>query len=138
MMQEAERIALYQAASVAISTLDPIPQVQWDNRDLVDMGKQVDPFLCIDFVVASGVQKSLGNVKVVRYTGMLAMLALIKQGQGISAAVKMIDSLAHALQMKNIDGVVTEAAMPQAPKDINGWHHRPLVVPFWFDDIVVS
>lgn len=138
MMQEAARIALYQAASVAISTLDPVPKVQWDNRNLIDMGSQVDPFLCVDFLVGSGVQKSLGNTKVVRYTGMLAMIALIKEGQGVSAAIRMIDSLAHALQMRSIGGVITEAAMPQAAKDIGGWHHRPLVVPFWFDDIVVT
>lgn len=139
MMLEAARVALYDATEAAILAMTPVvPDVQWDNRNLIDMGVQTDPFIAIEFIVGSGVQMSLGYTKVVRYTGMLAIVIMVREGEGISTSLKMADQLCPALQMRNIGGVVTQAAMPQKPSDLNGWHYRPIALPFWFDDIVVG
>ncbi len=138
MKQEQARAALYAATASAISNLTPTPAVQWDNRNLVDMGSQVDPYLAVDFVVSGGSQKSLGKTKVVRYLGMLVICAAAREGQGVKLLLQWLDALTSPLQMRDIGGVVTQAAMPQAPKDVLGWHIRPLALPFWYDDIVES
>jgi hypothetical protein len=135
---EQARVALYDALAAAVATLNPVPAIEWDNRFAVDMSQQTAPFLCVEFIVGAAVQKSLGMTKVVRYIGQLAVIVNIKEGQGIARVTVILDALCLALGMKNLSGLQTEAAMPQRPVLDKGWHIQPLVVPFWFDDVVVG
>ena len=135
---ESARSAAYSAVNSAVATLNPVPKVDWDNRFLVDRNNQTAPFLAVDFMLGSGVQKSLGEAKVVRYIGQLAIAAYIKEGAGIATVTTMMDTLAHALGMKTFSGLNTQAAVPQRSLVVDGWHIQPLAVPFWFDDLVVG
>lgn len=137
MKAEEARIAAYGAVQAALATLQPSVQVEWDNRFQVDRSTQTEPFVLIDFVLGDGVQKSLGSVKVKRYIGQLAILIYVKEGSGISTALKILDHLT-TIEMKNYGGLCMQASRPQAPIEDQGWHVRPLGVPFWFDDVVVG
>ena len=134
----AARVAAYQAVSAAVGALSPVPPVQWDNRNFIDTSTQVDPFLVVEFEVGNSLQKSLGNLKVVRYFGQIALLVCVKEGEGIAKVTSIADPLCLALGMKNFGGLITEAVKPQRPVPDKGWHMQPLSVVFWFDDIVTS
>lgn len=138
MKLEAARAAAYTALNTVAATINPVPPIDWDNRILVDHSTQTAPYLAVDFLVATGIQKSLGQTKVVRYIGRLVILICVKEGTGTAVALSMADTLAAGLQMTSFSGLMTEAAMPDRSFTEDGWYYQPLQVPFWFDDIVVS
>lgn len=135
---EEARVAAYTAIQAAVQTITPIPPVQWDNRNLIDPSNQTAPYIAVDFVIQNAEQMSLGATKVVRYTGVIALIVCLKQGSGIATATVMLDKLCLALGMKSFGSLYTHAASPLRPVLEDGWHIQPLSVPMWFDDIVVD
>lgn len=135
---EEARVEAYEAVVAAAAGLSPVPAIQWDNRYVIDMASQQDLFLAVDFVIGAAHQMSLGQTRVVRYWGQIAITVNIKEGQGIHKVTQVLDVLCLALGMKSFNGLNTQAATPQRPLLEKGWHVQPLGVPFWFDDVVTS
>lgn len=138
MNMEDARQALAAAAMTAVNTLVPVPLTEWDNRFLVDLSTQQDPFLSFEFVVTSGTQISLGDQRVDRYRGVFAILACVKEGEGLARALVMAETVSKALQARSIGSVVTETSSPQRTRCEKGWFIVPVAIPFQFDDVVTA
>jgi len=127
------REAIYTALVAAIPAGTP---VIWDNRDTFDLNNDQRMHIRTEFIVHASEQKSLGQLKVVRRQGVLALMVCVKEGTGTAQAIDLAVVLCSALQMKSFSGLQTKAASPERSAKVKGWHLQPVSVPFWFDELV--
>lgn len=130
------REVLYAAVEAAVQQLAPVPLVQWDNRNFVDLETQVDPWVGVEFLITDKQHSGLGNPRFDRYYGHLVVMACVKQGSGIATPLKMVDSICRAVEARNFPTLSTGVGRPQRPALNKGWHIVTVAVPFDFQDIV--
>lgn len=107
--------------------------VDYDNRELVDMATQVNPFLQVSVKILDGEQVALGTSAEHRLSGVIALTAAAPIGSGTSKANKLLDHFVKHLQGSAFGSVRTNFGRPGGDKDHLGWHYVSFLVPFWSD-----
>lgn len=121
-----------------IAALPPDLPVLWDNRYSFDLGTEQRTHLRTELIVHDAVQKSLGNVKVVRYLGVYAMLVCTREGNGVAEAISLATTIISAMQFKNLGGLQVKEVSPERAVCNKGWYQLPVSAAFWFDEVVVN
>lgn len=136
---EAARSDIVGAAEAAKAAWAGVPSpllVEYDNLRLVDVDKQVDPYVCVEINYVDGEQLSFGATKVVADYGQVHIVVHTPTGAGSLVAKKLLDHFRTFFELKTFSVARTHAAMgaPTFPKD--GWDCTPLIVPFWVHRLV--
>lgn len=107
--------------------------IEYDNRDVVDLQTQTNPFLSVEIKLIDGEQASLGTNAVHRLHGQLYLIACVKEGNGMKAANTLLDWFYPKLHAKSFGTVHTRMATLAAPTTHLGWVYYPIIIPFWSD-----
>lgn len=121
--------------------LAALPQdfpILWDNRNTFDLGADQRTHVRTELIIHDAIQKSLGDVKVVRYLGALALLFCAKEGTGTAEVLSLAAQVISALQMKNLSGLQVREVSPERSLLEGGWYQLPVSAAFWFDEVVVN
>jgi hypothetical protein len=117
----------------------PVPatlKADYENRRLVDLDRQTEPYISVDIHFVNGSQISLGSTKVVEEHGQLHLLVCAPVNSGTRISKQIMDHFVPYLELENFSLARTHAAKAQACYEKLGWYITPLVVPFWFHRLV--
>jgi hypothetical protein len=133
---DAIRQALVTAVEAAKTSFTDYPLViEYTNNNKIDPQTQVNPYLIVDVKFMGGEQADLSDHPRHRWTGVLALQACAKQGQGTAKLNKVLDHFYPLLQGKSFSGVRTYLADYGRTSEQLGWHQASLYIPFWCDQI---
>lgn len=104
--------------------------IEYDNRDNINMITQRDPFLCVEVVYIGGQQADLSNKPVHRIVGMLVLTAKTRDGGGSSGGYKLLEHFYPNLQHRVIGNVRLEMAEFSRPRLVGGWWGVSAMIPF--------
>lgn len=107
-------------------------KVQYENRELVDITKQQDPFVTVEMVFQGGQQADLNPHPIVAQYGSVIVTACVKSGGGSQAAAALLDHFIPYFELKNLSAIRTHAAVAHKSIPKAGWELYPLIIPFWF------
>lgn len=107
--------------------------VQYENRNLIDTGSQVEPYLIFEIEITGKKQVSIGKPYHTRYYGEMSVGICCKENEGTSFQDQVADKLVKHLELKDINGVRLKVADVRPPRPIKGWYCLPVVTKFWFD-----
>lgn len=113
-------------------------QVEYENRDLVDLSKVTKSYVSVDIVWSRSSQMDLSNRPKVFDYGTILLAAGTKQGKGSADLLKLLDHFRPYLQLRdNIGGGVrTHEGHIQKPYPAaDGFYYHPMSVPFWIENI---
>lgn len=130
------RQALVAAVEAAkVSFVDYTLAMEYTNVNKIDTQAQTNPYLKVDIKFTGGEQVNLSDHPTHRWTGMLALTACVKTGQGTAKAHKLLDHFYPQLQAKSFSGVRTYMADFDRGTTNLGWYEVTLYLPFWCDQI---
>lgn len=128
---EAYRQQLVSAVEVAKETYaNQDLVIEYDNRYLVDMNTQTDPFLCVEVSYAGAAQADLSNKPVHKIAGMLILTAKVREGAGTANAYNLLDHFYEKLQFRVIGDCRMEMANIIRPAKLAGWWGISAIIPF--------
>lgn len=104
--------------------------IEYDNRDTVNMLTQRDPFLCVEIMYIGGQQADLSNKPVHRIIGMLVLTAKTREGMGSSGGYKLLEHFYPNLQHRVIGNVRLGMAKFSKPRLVGGWWGVSAMIPF--------
>lgn len=104
--------------------------IEYDNRYLVDMNTQSDPFLCAEIVYVGAVQGDLSNKPIQKIAGMLVLTAKVREGAGTAGAYSLLNHFYENLQFRVIGNCRMEIASIVKPAKLAGWWGISAVIPF--------
>lgn len=107
--------------------------VEYDNRDIVDMATQVNPFLQVSIKVLDGEQVSLSTNSAHRWSGVIALSAVVPCGSGTGKANTLLEHFYKGLHRNSFGSIRTFMAEPGGNKEHLGWLYVSALVPFWSD-----
>lgn len=107
-------------------------KVQYENRDLVDLAVQTEPFVAVETVFMRGHQADMGPKPLTVQYGQIVLVAMVKQGGGTQAATALLDHFVSYLELKNLPTIRTHSAVADKRFPKLGWEGYPLVIPFWY------
>lgn len=113
-------------------------QVEYENRDRVDLSKVTKSYACLDILWARASQMDLGLRPKVNDYGTILLTVGTKQGNGSTDLLKLLDHFRPYLQLRdNIGGGVrTQEGHIQKPYPAaDGFYYYPLSVPFWVENV---
>ena len=106
--------------------------IEYDNRDTVDLAAQLDPYLMIDIVYMDGRQMDLGKAPLIGDYGQIMLAAGVKKGAGTDGVMKLLQFIRPYLELKDTMGSVrTSAAKLTKYVEANGFYYQPMLIPFW-------
>lgn len=105
-------------------------EVEYDNRDNIDMLSQRDPFLCAEIMFIGGQQADLSNKPVHRIVGMLVLTAKTREGAGSAGGYNLLEHFYPNMQHKVIGNVRLEMAEFSKPRLVGGWWGVSAMLPF--------
>lgn len=109
--------------------------VQYENRNLIDTGSQVEPYLIFEIELTGKQQVSIGRPYHTRYFGEMSVGVCCKENEGTSFQDQVADKLVKHLELKDINGVRLKVADVRPAKLMKGWYCLPIVTKFWFDKL---
>lgn len=112
-----------------------VPVIEYDNRILIDTQTQAVPFLCVEIKFLSGEQADLNVSPIHRLYGQIHLMAAVKEGEGMSSGLVMLNHFYPQIHKKQFGTVRTAMATFTQPKPHIGWVYYPVLVPFWTDNI---
>jgi hypothetical protein len=104
--------------------------IEYDNRYLVDMNTQTDPFLCVEVSYVGAAQADLSNKPVHKIAGMLILTAKVREGAGTANAYNLLDHFYEKLQFRVIGDCRMEMANIIRPAKLAGWWGISAIIPF--------
>lgn len=104
--------------------------VEYDNRYLVDMNTQTDPFLCAEITYAGAKQADMSNKPVQKIAGLLILTAKVREGAGTAAAYSLLSHFYENLQFRVIGDCRMEMASIVKPAKLAGWWGISAIIPF--------
>jgi len=107
--------------------------VDYENRFLVDLAAQQDPFIACDVLFNDGEQASIEADPMSRYRGAVYLAVWVREGSGTAAAFGFLSELGTLFATKAFGGLNTQAPRPLPGRRQAGWLVEVLRVPFWFD-----
>lgn len=127
-------------ASLVSAVVDLIPSfteyslaVEFDNREVINLSTQEDPYLLAQIKLIDGEQASLGDDPLHRIYGQLYLAARVKKSHGVAVANRLLSHFYPSLQNKQFGTVRVQMATFAPEKDALGWVTYPLILPFWSD-----
>lgn len=108
--------------------------IEYDNRLVVDLKTQQDPYLCIDIAYISGEQVDLAGTDH-RVYGQVHVMAAIREGGGTAKANQLLDFFVPALHMKASGGLRLWGSKPVSKQPHLNWVYYPVIIPFDADTL---
>lgn len=111
--------------------------VETDNRDVVDLALQGQPYLqvTIDFMGAD--QLDLGEKPRVKQHGQLLLCAVAKGGTGKAETLALLDFVMPYFDMANLGGVEFHAMEAAGAKEMKGLWRAATLGNFYFTRIKI-
>lgn len=108
-------------------------KVEYDNRAYVDLAQLTTPYLMVDIVWGKGEQQSIEQQPLVCDYGMILLAAGVKEGEGTTSLLALLDFFRPYLQLRNPLGTVKTRAAILGAKPIlkNGFYYQTMSIPFW-------
>jgi len=106
--------------------------IETDNRDIVDLASQTNPFICASIINLSGEQLDLGAAPRTRQYGQIQLAIAAKQGKGTGDIEDLLDFIAPYFSMKDFATVRCFAISLQKPRKEKEWYYQPLIIPFYY------
>lgn len=137
MSREAARTAVMSAIQTLAATWVAYPLlVEYENRTVVNLSTQDNPYLCVDLVYISAEQAELSRSPRHRAFGHIKLTVHIKKGQGVKPANDLLEHFFVPLQQSDTLGPVrTFAADFVRATERDGWMLYPVLVPFYCDTV---
>ena len=108
--------------------------VEWSNRNSINYGTQVNPFLCAELMMIDGYRSTLGSALSHRVMGSIILTARVRRGQGTKPANDLLEHFYPTMQMTDsMSPVRTHAARLVTAKPEQDWLGVSAVIPFWYD-----
>ncbi len=106
--------------------------VELDNDDAVDQATQTNPYLQVEIRDINGDQADLSHNPLVKQTGQIRLVVVVKQGSGTRRANELLDFIRPYFDLKEFTLVRCHAAekFPQVKR--NGQVFFPLVINYWY------
>lgn len=131
---EDARAAIYGRLATGMAATYPLVSVEYENRVVIDLARQVDPWISCEIVWSDGDQVSIEDVPMIRYHGAVYLASWVKEGGGTATPLAHLGYLAGLFKTVAFGGVNTQAPMPMPKlRQLAGWEGHPLRISFWFD-----
>jgi hypothetical protein len=136
MSAETARVAIVTAVKALAATWSAYTlAVEYDNRNLVNLGTQVSPYLSVEIMLIDGEQASLGPDAAHRVYGSIILTAWVHRGSGDKPANDLLAHFYPSLHMSDaMPPVRTSAAKLVNAKPSKDWFGKSAVIPFWYDN----
>jgi hypothetical protein len=113
-----------------LKALNPV-DVQYPNRPFQLEGRS-DPYIKLDlFPGVHSQQLSIGTIPAIRWYSTLALTLATKEGTGYLTAYSLIQPFLEGLSCQVVQGVYTDTSGSTRMSVLQGWQHRPYLIPFW-------
>lgn len=109
--------------------------VEYDNRILVDLKTQTNPFLDARVIFMDGEQVDLGVSPRSRMFGQLHLSAVVREGAGWKQPRELLDFFVPSLSLITLNGVRMQGARPSKQHPHLGWVYYPVLIPFEADTL---
>lgn len=112
-------------------------EIEYDNRDAVDLSALLTPYLMVDILWGDGVQMDLGQRPMVADIGSIILAAGVKEGQGTVGLLKLLQHFRAYLQLRHpLGSIKTKAAMLGGrPVLLRGFYYQTMTIPFWSQNL---
>lgn len=108
--------------------------VEYDNRMLVNLATQQNPFLRVGMVYMDGFQIDMSTAPSHRILGTIVVEAFTKEGGGSKMANDLLQHFYPSLHMSDaMPPIRTYAAQFKTGRVFDGWQPEAAIIPFWFD-----
>lgn len=107
-------------------------KIQYENRDLIDISKQLDPYATVETVFMGGHQADLNPKPLTVQYGQIVLSACAKLGAGSQGAARILDHFTSYLELKNFSLIRTHSGVANRAIQKAGWEIYPLIIPFWY------
>jgi hypothetical protein len=137
--KEESRVAIVTKIEALKATFSPSPSytlvIEYENRNLVNWATRTDPVLCVEILYIDGFQSNLAANTNHRVMGSILLKALVKKGQGVMAANKLLEHFYPAMHMSEAMFPVRTRAtrLTKEPME-KDWFCEVAVIPFWYDN----
>lgn len=108
--------------------------VEYDNRTLVNLATQQNPYLKVSIQYMNGYQVDMSTTPNHRMIGTIIVEAFTKEGGGSKMANDLLQHFYTGLHMTDsMPPVRTYAAQFKTGRLFDGWQPEAAIIPFWFD-----
>lgn len=128
-----EIAAVVEAARVAWTAYPLI--VEQENRDVVNLATQVNPYVGVDVIFYEGRQMDLGPDPLQGVYGQILIGVFTQEGKGTSQVSPLSDYMGKALSRKTLPLVKTLVPQPQPAVTRKGWYCQVTLVDFWYHEL---
>lgn len=109
--------------------------VEYDNRTLVNLATQQNPYLKVSIVYMDGFQVDMAASPTHRVLGTIIVEAFTKEGGGSKMANDLLQHFYPNLQMSDaMPPIRTYAAQFKTGRLFDGWQPEAVIIPFWYDN----
>lgn len=125
-----------QAYKILISEFDRIRSlhpvdVRYPSRTFQVEGRSA-PYLSLEVYLAThSTQLTLGIPADIRWYNMLTITAVTREGEGFLEAHELVRPFLEGLASQSFAGVFTDTVSSSRMAVLQGWEHRPYLIPFW-------
>lgn len=135
MTQDEARQAIVAHMEAAFPAAFPGVPVEYENRDTVDPEAQskIGPYLEVGIDVLDGEQITMSDPALERYYGMLTVTVNVPRGSGVAKQNELVEWVLARFGREDLTGVRFKTGRPGKAWDKQGFHKKPVFVPFWFD-----
>ena len=124
-------VATVAAAMQAAWTAYPL-LIEMDNRTVVDLTTQTNPYLCIEVVPIFGAQADMADKPLVKQLGQILISAVAREGSGQSASNLLLDFATSYFDLKSLTLIQCRAAEGVKPKRYQGWWWSSCIVNYYY------
>ena len=107
-------------------------KIEGNNRDVIDLAKQTDPFICADILNLTGGQFDLAKNPRSKQLGQVQLAVVDKKGQGTGRIEVVLDFIAPYFSAKDLATVRFHTAALTKHYEKAEWYYQPVVIPFWY------
>jgi hypothetical protein len=136
MSLEQARQSLVTAVEAVKLTYTDSLVIDYDNRNTIDTHRQHRAWLSVSVQFLDAYQGDLGPNPFHRHIGVLVLDASIKEGQGSSSPLTILDHFSSRLHGRQFGSVRTLFSDMRPATTKSGWYTASVGIPFWFDVVV--
>ena len=106
--------------------------IEHDNRNVINLATQQNPFLCVSIINLGGQQFDLGAKPRTRQFAQIHIAAAVKQGKGTADLDSLLDFVGTYFNMKDLTTVRCQSIALMKDKLEKEWYYRPAVIGFYY------
>ena len=130
------RASLAAALSIVADGWQEYPiNFEFENRNVVNSVEQDTPHVSVTMKFNGARQADLSNNPIHRHSGFYILTVKVKQGQGTSKVLQLLEFLYTGMQKRKIGGVQLEMASVHSPANLGEWYGASAMLPFRIDKI---